>query len=75
MPIPPKGIVLAEPDRSKLEAGLEKLSGEIGELRADLKSRHDLMELIPDVEVYANAVRTALTHDEFFNVREAAQMQ
>jgi pimeloyl-ACP methyl ester carboxylesterase len=69
-PIPPKGVVLPEADRSTLQAGLDKLSQEITSLRNDLKSRRDLLELLPDVEIYESAVRTALAHDEFFNLRE-----
>ncbi len=69
-PIPPKGITLAEADASQLKVGLERLSHEIIGLRNDLKSRQDLLELLPDVEIYENAVRNALLYDEFFNLRE-----
>ncbi len=71
-PIPPKGIALADADRSELKVGLDKLSHEITGLRSDLKSRRDLLELLPDVEIYESAVRNALTYDEFFDIREVA---
>jgi pimeloyl-ACP methyl ester carboxylesterase len=37
-----------------------------------LKSRQDLLELLSDVEIYESAVRSALVHDEFFNLREVS---
>ena len=70
--IPPEGVALPEADRSLLKAGLDKFSQEITSLRNDLKSRPDLLELLPDVEIYDSAVRTALSYDEFFNLREVA---
>ena len=70
-PVPPKGITLTEADRADLSAGLDKLSQEIAALRSNLKSSQDLLHLLPDVEIYEIAVRTAaLKHNEFFNVRE-----
>ena len=36
-PIPPKGVALAEADRSQLKAGLDKLSHEITGLRSDFE--------------------------------------
>ena len=71
-PIPPKGVAVPEADRLTLKAGLDKLSQEIAGLRNDLKSRQDLLELLSDVEIYESAVRTALTYDEFFNLREVS---
>jgi hypothetical protein len=71
-PIPPKGIALAEADRSELKASLDKLGQEIVDLRTALTARRELLELLPDVEVYESAVRSALTYSEFFNVREVS---
>ncbi len=50
--IPPAGVALPEADRSLLKAEVDKLSQEITGLRNDLKSRPDLLELLPDVEIY-----------------------
>ena len=69
-PIPPRGIALAEADRALLNVALDKLNHEIASLRNDLKSRQDLLQLLPDVEIFENAVRTALKYNEFFNARE-----
>jgi len=69
-PIPPKGHTLAAPDRSALMSGVDVLGKEIDALGNSLEGRRDLAALLPDVRVYHNAVRSALTHDEFFNVKE-----
>ncbi|HZW33985.1 MAG TPA: prolyl oligopeptidase family serine peptidase [Isosphaeraceae bacterium] len=70
-PIPPKGTVtLAEADRSALQAGVDELGREIESLRGALKGRPNLRGLLPDVQVYHNAVRYALTYNEFYRPRE-----
>ena len=69
-PIPPKGIVLTSADRANLNSGLDKLSEEIAALRSNLRLRPNLLHLLPDVEIYETAVRTALKYNEFFNARE-----
>ena len=35
-----------------------------------MKGKPALLELLPDVQIYHNAVRYALKHNEFFNARE-----
>jgi hypothetical protein len=69
-PIPPPGIAVPAADHAELKAGLETLGKEIERLRSDLKSKPALLDLLPDVLVYHNAVRYALTYNEFFNPRE-----
>jgi hypothetical protein len=71
-PIPPKGISLSDPDRSALKAGADALGQEIDDLREALKRKPDLLRLLPDVQIYHNAVRYAVTYDEFFRPREIA---
>ena len=68
-PIPPKGIALSDADRSALQAGVEELGKEIDALRDALKRKPDLLRLLPDVQIYHNAVRYALTYDEFFTAK------
>lgn len=60
--VPPPGKKLAEADRQELMAGAEVLGKEI----AALKSKPALLDLLPDVEIFHNAVHYALTYDEFF---------
>lgn len=69
-PIPPAGITVPEEDRQALDADVMELGREIDELRTVLKGKADLLGLLPDVQVYHNAVRYALTFNEFFNARE-----
>jgi pimeloyl-ACP methyl ester carboxylesterase len=69
-PIPPPGIKIADADRVALEAGAAALGREIEALRDSLKSKPDLLALLPDVQIYHNAVRYALVYNEFFRPRE-----
>ncbi len=69
-PVPPKGIAISDTDRSALKAGVEALGKEIDSLRGVLKGKPDLLGLLPDVQIYHNAVRYALAHDEFYRPRE-----
>ncbi len=69
-PIPPKGIVVAEDDAIALKTGLMNLEREIRKLQVGLKDKPALLELLPDVQVYYNAVHYALTFQEFFNPKE-----
>ncbi len=72
-PVPPPGIKLSEAERTLLEdnplkPSLNSLGKEIAQLR---KSRSSQQEL-PDVEIFYNAVRYALTYDEFYDAKEVA---
>ena len=68
--IPPPGVAVPAEDRAALETGIAALGKEIDSLRVDLKSRPALLELLPDVQIYYNAARYALTYNEFFNPNE-----
>jgi pimeloyl-ACP methyl ester carboxylesterase len=68
-PVPPPGIAIGETDRAELEKLVAQLGKEIETLRA-LLSGKPLLELLPDVQIYHNAIRYALTYNEFFNVKE-----
>jgi dienelactone hydrolase len=69
-PIPPAGITVPEADRNELQAGVDALGKEIETLRGQLKGKAALLDLLPDVQIYHNAVRYALNHNEFFNAKE-----
>ena len=69
-PVPPKGISLADADRSALHAGVDGLGNEIDALRDALKAKPDLLALLPDIQIYHNAVRYALSNNEFHDVKE-----
>ncbi len=65
-PVPPSGIRVADADRTELQAGVDALGKDIERLRQDLQSKPALRELLPDVQIFHNAVRYALTYDEFY---------
>lgn len=68
--IPPQGVAVPNGDRAELQAGIEELGKAIDGLRDSLKAKPGLLDLLPDVQIYHNAARYALTYDEFFNVKE-----
>jgi dienelactone hydrolase len=69
-PIPPVGIDVPADVASELQEGADALGKEIDELRTSLKGKPDLLELLPDVQIYHNAVRYALKYKEFYNKNE-----
>lgn len=71
-PIPPPGIKITPADRAELEHGAGELREQIAQLRAALRSKPALLELLPDVEIYHRAVVMALRDNSFFNPREIA---
>jgi pimeloyl-ACP methyl ester carboxylesterase len=69
-PVPPPGVAIPDADRKELEAGVAELGRQIGALREQHQTKPALLDLLPDVQVYHNAVRYALTYNEFFNLKE-----
>ena len=70
--LPPAGVAIPEKDRTELTAGAAALGAEIDDLRSELKSKPELLALLPDVEIFHKAVDWALRYDEFFNVKQTA---
>lgn len=70
-PIPPVGKELAPADRAELEAGIEKLGKEIEQLRVELKDKPALLALLPDIQIYHNAVRYPLIYHEPIDMKSA----
>jgi pimeloyl-ACP methyl ester carboxylesterase len=66
-PVPPPGVKIPDTARTDLTAGAAALAKDIEGLRAVLKSKPALLELLPDVQIYHKAVDWALRYDEFFN--------
>jgi hypothetical protein len=66
--MPKPGIELPAAERASITAALAELDAAI----APLASSTDplVQELLPDVLIHAEAVRTALEFDEFFNPKE-----
>jgi hypothetical protein len=69
-PVPPPGIAIPENDRQELQAGVRELGQEIESLRKDLEKKPALRKLLPDVQIYHNAVRYALDYNEFYDLKE-----
>ncbi len=69
-PIPPPGVEIPAADRTELESGVAALGKEIDALKIELKDKPKLLELLPDVQIFFNAVRYALKYNEFLNLKE-----
>ncbi len=69
-PVPPPGVAIPEANRAELQKGVTELGQEIETLGKSLVSRPPLLELLPDVQIFHNAVRYALQYDEFYDVKE-----
>jgi hypothetical protein len=61
-PVPPPGISVSDADRNELQAGLQQLGASIEKLKGN--------PLLPDVMIFHQAVRYALTYGEFFKADE-----
>jgi hypothetical protein len=69
--LPPPGPQMAENDRKELAAGGTELGKKIESLRKELKDRPNLLELLPDVEIFQKAVRFPLEYEEMCDVGKA----
>ena len=69
--LPPPGNDLSADDRGELEAGAQKLGKEIDALRKDLAAKPNLVALLPDIQIYHNAVRYPLQYNEAIDVKAA----
>src|SRR5437764_15425690 len=70
--VPPPGIEVPEADKADLLKGVDQLGKAIADLRVSLKGKPALLELLPDVQIYHNAVRYALQHNEIYQKKEIA---
>ena len=62
-PVPPPGKEIAETDRADLSSGADRLAAQIKTLSSDTNKS----SLLPDVQIFFNAVDYALRYDEFLN--------
>jgi pimeloyl-ACP methyl ester carboxylesterase len=69
-PIPPPGIAVPPEKRQALETAVEALAKDIAKLREQLAKKPLLLALLPDVQIYYNAVHYALRYDEFYRPQE-----
>ena len=68
--IPPPGMAISADDRAELERGVAELKTEIDSLPKKLRDKPALLALLPDVQIFYNAVRYPLACDEFFKTNE-----
>ena len=61
-PVPPPGVAVPDKDRADLETGLKQLKASLDRLEG--------VALAPDVQIFHDAVRYALTYNEFFRPEE-----
>jgi hypothetical protein len=69
---PPAGIPVPARDQLILKSGVATLGREIETVRQSLRTRPAALELLPDVQIYHNAVAYALAHDIFYKTNEFA---
>lgn len=63
--LPPAGVAVSETDRSALETGLDRLRASTAKLQGN--------SLLPDVMIFQEAVRYALTYNEFFKPEDVVK--
>ena len=61
--------------KAELEKGVTDLGRAIEDLKIRLKSKPELLELLPDVQIYHNAVRYALEDNIFYKENDFAAAQ
>ena len=65
-PIPPLGIEIAENTRTELQNGAAALNRQIDSLRKSLAKKTELLDLLPDVEIYSKAVDWAVRYRQLY---------
>src|ERR1035438_3057696 len=73
--MPPVGITLPTGIKAGLEKGVSDLGQAIEDLKIRLKPKPELIEMLPDVQIYHNAVRYALADDIFYKETDFAAAQ
>ncbi len=69
-PIPAVGIDVPNEVAAELRGDLDALGNDIDALREALKKKPELLELLPDVQIYYNAVYYPLKYKEFYNKQQ-----
>ncbi len=68
--MPPVGIDVPPEIKADLEKGVSDLAWQIQELKNALKSKPELQQFLPDVQIYYNAVRYALEDNIFYKTND-----
>lgn len=72
---PPPGIPVPPEILLKLESGASELETAIASLTARAENDPSIRALIPDIEIYYNAVRYALVHDQFYRDKKPNEFE
>jgi len=72
---PPPGIPIPTEIRTELQKGVEELGQSIADLKRSAQSTPSIQALIPDVEIYYNAVRYALIHNQFYRDKKPNEFE
>jgi len=67
---PPPGVPVPPEVKEELTASVGALDRSVESLRSALASKPALLELLPDVEIFRNAVRYALEDDIFYSTNQ-----
>jgi pimeloyl-ACP methyl ester carboxylesterase len=70
--MPPVGIAVPAEVKAELEEGVASLGREVQDLSKQLKAKPEMLELLPDVQIYHNAVRYALEDNIFYKTSDFA---
>src|SRR5215207_5156909 len=68
-PIPPVPKAMTPGDKADVEAGVGALAKEIEALKRELAGKPQLLALLPDVEIYYNALRYPLIYNEPYDMK------
>jgi hypothetical protein len=68
-PVPPPGIGVPEAHWFEFRDAVAELGSVIADLRTTLKDKPDLLQLLPDVEIFHKAVSNAHTAKEIYDVK------
>jgi hypothetical protein len=67
--IPPVPKAMTPGDKADVEAGVASLAKEIAALRKELAGKAELLALLPDVEIYYDALRYPLVYNEPYDMK------
>ena len=68
--MPAEGIPVPTEIKNELENGVSSLGHEIDDLKKSLQAQPALLDLLPDVQIYYNAVRYALDDNIFYSTND-----
>jgi pimeloyl-ACP methyl ester carboxylesterase len=74
-PIPPQGIALDDATRQVIASEVAAFGREIAELRDASRSKPEVLDLLPDVEIFHKAILWALEYREFHSDNEVKKVR